>query len=450
VTVRTAHPLAVLALAALAAAACTNDGTDAPDRTSGAIAVTTPSIGAPGSDTLTVGSAPPNPSTPRLPGTVPTSPGTGSGPGAPPTTLMPVPAAPDPGVEPTVTVEALGEFSQPVDLAVRPGDPALYIVEQPGTVARSDGATATVVLDVGDLTDSNGEQGLLGLAFHPSEPLAYVNYTAADSGATVVAEYSVADDGTFDAASARTVLTLEQPYRNHNGGGLAFGPDGYLYIGTGDGGSGGDPERRASDANNPLGKLLRIDPHPDPATGAPYMVPPDNPFADGSAGAPEVWAIGLRNPWRFGFDPPTGDLWIADVGQNAIEEVNRVGPADDRPAGYGADFGWSAFEGTERFNEDVPEPAAHALPVLTYTHAESRGCSVSGGTVYRGTSIPELVGWYLYSDYCAGVLWALDVAGGRNIVLADDLGPVTAVRTGPDGEAYVLSHDGTVVRIIPD
>jgi glucose/arabinose dehydrogenase len=359
------------------------------------------------------------------------------------------PAVPDPNVAPVVAVEPAGEFSQPVDLAGRPGDPALYVVEQAGTVVRAEAGRAAVVLDVSDLTDSTGEQGLLGLAFHPSEPLAYVNYTTADAGDTVVAEYAVGEDGTFDPASARTVLTLDQPYRNHNGGGLAFGPDGYLYIGTGDGGSGGDPERRASDATDLLGKLLRIDPRTDPATGDPYAVPDDNPFADGAAGAPEVWAIGLRNPWRFGFDAPTGDLWIADVGQNEIEEVNRVTPADGRTAGFAADFGWSAFEGTERFNEDVPEPAAHQVPVLTYTHADAGGCSVSGGLVYRGTAVPDLAGWYLYSDYCAGVLWALDVAGGRNIVLAEGLGQVTAVRAGPDGEAYVLDHSGEVRRVVP-
>ena len=442
------RPLTLLAAAVLATAAGAADDPDASPGPSGSAPL--------GSDLTTNPPATSPAPSASEPTTSPVP--SGSDPqGSDPTTIATTttattatgPAVPDPTVEPVVAVAVVGEFSQPVDLAVRPGDPAVYVVEQAGTVVRSEGASASAVLDLGDLTDSAGEQGLLGLAFHPDEPLAYVNYTTSDSGATVVAEYSVGADGMFDPASARTVLTLDQPYRNHNGGGLAFGPDGYLYIGTGDGGSGGDPERRASNPTDPLGKLLRIDPRLDPATGAPYTVPADNPFADGTAGAPEVWAIGLRNPWRFGFDAPTGDLWVADVGQNAIEEVNRVGPADGRPAGYAADFGWSAFEGTERFNEDVPEPAAHALPVFTYTHSESGGCSVSGGLVYRGTAVPGLAGWYLYSDYCAGVLWALDVSSGRNIVLAEGLGQVTAVRAGPDGEGYVLSHNGQVVRLVP-
>jgi glucose/arabinose dehydrogenase len=450
VTVLTARSLTVLTLAALAAAACAGDDADSTAPMDGSGSVTTPSSGAPTDGTTAP--AQPNPSTTALPDTAgapPDSEPSASATATPATTLPPttVPAVPNRSVTPVVTVEAFAEFSQPVDLAVRPGDAALYVVEQGGTVVRSEGGRAAPVLDLGDLTASRGEQGLLGLAFHPTEPLAYVNYTAYDSGATVVAEYSVGADGTFDPASARTVLSLEQPYGNHNGGGLAFGPDGYLYIGTGDGGSGGDPERRASDPDDPLGKLLRIDPRPDPATGDPYVVPADNPFADGAAGAAEVWAIGLRNPWRFSFDTPTGDLWIADVGQNAIEEINRVSPVEGRAAGYAADFGWSAFEGTERFNDDVPEPAAHVLPVITYTHAQSGGCAVSGGVVYRGSAIPDLAGWYLYSDYCTGALWALDLAGGRNIVLAEGLGRVTAVRAGPDGEAYALAHNGQVFKV---
>lgn len=346
-------------------------------------------------------------------------------------------AIPNPDVIPGVATVQVAELAQPVDLAVRPGDPRAFVVEQAGRVIAVDvvtGGTAPV-LDITDLTDADGERGLLGLAFHPAEPLAYVDYTAADDGRTVVAEYTVAADGTFDPASARTVLEIAQPYPNHNGGGLAFGPDGFLYIGTGDGGAGGDPERRASDPFALLGKLLRI----DPRGGVPYAVPADNPFADGAAAAPEVWALGLRNPWRFGFDPPTGDLWIADVGQNEFEEVNRV------PGGAGANFGWSAYEGTERFNDDVEAPDA-VMPILTYGHGD--GCSISGGVVYRGSGVPDLAGWYLFSDYCAGTLWGLDAHSGRTAEFATDLGSVTAVRPGPDGEAYVLLHNGPLLQIV--
>ena len=198
------------------------------------------------------------------------------------------------------------------------------------------------------------------------------------------------------------LLQIDQPYPNHNGGDLALGPDGMLYVAMGDGGSGGDPERRASDPTNLLGKLLRID--PAPSGDAAYSIPADNPFATGSmgdvAGAPEVWAWGLRNPWRIAFDPATAELWIADVGQNRIEEIDAVGPTADHPAGWGTNFGWSAFEGNDRFNDDVADPGNLVFPVWTYTHDE--GCSISGGAVYRGTVIAGLAPAYVYSDYCAG------------------------------------------------
>lgn len=424
----------VFALALLAA--CAPDDPDAPPAATGLVVVT-------GSDAeRSEGSDP----TTMPPATGPTSVApAGSAPmGSDPAGSDPAAtvATPDPAVVPTVVTAQVATFEQPVDLAVRPGDPAAYVVEQAGRVIYLDLATGgtTPVLDVTDRTDADGERGLLGLAFHPTEPFAYVNYTAADDGRTVVAEYAVAADGTFAPASARTVLEIGQPYPNHNGGGLAFGPDGYLYIGTGDGGSGGDPERRASDRFDLLGKLLRI----DPRGGDPYAVPADNPFADGAEAAPEVWSLGLRNPWRFAFDPPTGDLWIADVGQNAFEEVNRV-PATGQPAGRGANFGWSAYEGTEVYNDDVEAPDA-VMPILTYGHGE--GCSVSGGVVYRGAAIADLGGWYLFSDYCAGTLWGLDANSGRTVELATDLGRVTAVRPGPDGEAYVLLHDGPLLRAV--
>jgi glucose/arabinose dehydrogenase len=218
-----------------------------------------------------------------------------------------------------------------------------------------------------------------------------------------------------------------------------------LYVAMGDGGSGGDPERRASDPTSLLGKLLRI----DPAGGDPYGIPADNPFAsgtlDGIEGAPEVWSWGLRNPWRIAFDPSTGDLWIADVGQNLYEEVDHVA-SGERPAGWAADFGWSGFEGTERYNDDVPDPGNTVMPVHVYSHDD--GCSISGGAVYRGSAIADLAPAFVYADYCAGVVWAFDLAGQRNLTLLDGFQGVTAVRTGPDGELYVLEADGDVHRLV--
>ena len=243
--------------------------------------------------------------------------------------------------------------------------------------------SSDVVLDISDLTDANGEQGLLGLAFHPTADLAYVDYTS-NSGNTVVAEFAVDPiTGVFDASSRREVLTVAQPYSNHNGGQLAFGPDQLLYIGLGDGGSGGDPGRRALDLGSRLGKILRID--PVAGGGEPFTVPADNPFVATAGADPTIWAYGLRNPWRFSFDGPTGDLWIADVGQNDWEEINRAVAAENRlDAGRGANFGWSAIEGFEPFNADQPSDGA-LDPLFVYDHRDGR-CSVSGGAVARAAS----------------------------------------------------------------
>ena len=352
------------------------------------------------------------------------------------------PVAPAVG-NPIVKAINVGTFNEPVDLAIRPGDEALYIVEQSGRVVKLINNTSTVVADVSDRITLGGEQGLLGLAFSPDATLAYLNYIDA-AGDTVVAEYPVAVDGTIDVAAGRMLLNVEQPYANHNGGDLEFGPDEMLYVSLGDGGSANDPQRRASDTFNLLGKLLRID--PAPSANQEYTIPPDNPFADGVNGAPEVWAWGLRNPWKIAFDPTNGDLWIADVGQNLYEEINLVQSVDGATAGRGANFGWSAYEGTDRFNEDVVDPGNLTMPLLTYEHGPD-GCSVSGGVPYHGTVIRELEPAYVYSDYCAGRLWALDLVGQRNLLLLDDLGNVTAVRTGPDNEIYVLQHGGEVFRL---
>ncbi len=366
---------------------------------------------------------------------------------APPTASSP--PVPEPTVgDPNVTSVAVAQFEQPVDLAFRTDDASLYIVEQGGRVVRLTSDGAGVVADLSDRTESDSEQGLLGLAFSSDGSLAYVDYTDLD-GDTVIAEYPVNADGQFDVAAERVLLTVEQPYGNHNGGDLEIGPDGMLFVALGDGGSGGDPQRYASDPSTLLGSLLRIDPRP--SSDHPYTIPADNPFASGPfngiTGAPEVWAWGLRNPWRFAFDPINGDLWIADVGQNEIEEVNHVTAIDGTTAGRGADFGWSAFEGTERFNADVADTNP-VMPVLTYRHGDD-GCSISGGVPYRGAAIPDLEPAYVYSDYCSGIVWALDLVGGRNLTLLDGFSSVSTIRAGPDGELYLLERGGTLHRLIP-
>ena len=349
-----------------------------------------------------------------------------------------------------MTLTEIGSFEAPVDLAWRTGDDALYVVEQRGTVQRVAAGGVATVLDLTDLTEADGEQGLLGLTFSPAGDLAYVNYTDLD-GNTTISEHPVGADGAFGTGDdARTVLLVSQPYPNHNGGDLTFGPDGMLYIGMGDGGAGGDPERRATNPAELLGKMLRID--PTPSGGQPYTVPPDNPFVGQPGAAPEVWASGLRNPWRFSFDRITGDLWIADVGQNAIEEVDVAPATGGLDAGKGESFGWSALEGDAPYNDDVaiedPVP-----PFYTYTHDE--GCSISGGVRPRSGPVADLVGWYVFGDYCTGVIWALEVTGdgssltaGRRVDLGE-LPSLTAVVDGPQGEVYALSGQGPVVRLDP-
>ncbi len=337
----------------------------------------------------------------------------------------------------------LDGFEAPVDIAWRAGDPALYVVDQPGVIASVvDGVRGAAVLDVRELVAYGGEQGLLGLAFHPTESLAYINYTD-NSGDTVIDEFVVGADGVFDKASRRTVITISQPYPNHNGGDVVFGPDGMLYIGMGDGGSGGDPERRAMNLTQPLGKLLRIDPR---ASGdQPYTVPADNPYVGVAGAVPEIWSIGLRNPWRFNFDRATGDLWIADVGQGDWEEVDVVLASDG--AGRGANFGWSALEGTHAYNGDQSAEGA-IPPIYEYSHGE--GCSVSGGALYRGEAIASLRGWYLFGDFCNGNVYALlQVPGTAPIVLTlGNVGSVSAIVDGPNGELYVLAYNaGSILRV---
>ena len=371
-----------------------------------------------------------------------------SDPAAPADSAAPSTTTRGPLPEPNIELHHVGQFDQPVNIAARAFDSRVFVIEQDGRVIAFDDLSSATVLDISDLTSADAERGLLGLAFHPEHDLAYANFTDSN-GDTVVAEFEIdPDTAEFDRDSSREVLDLIQPFSNHNGGNIAFGPDGLLYIGMGDGGSGGDPNRSALDLSQQLGKILRIDPLRD--GDEPYSVPAGNPFV-GVAGADEsIWSLGLRNPWRFSFDPVTGDLWIADVGQNDVEEIN-VAPADDGlNAGRGVSFGWSAFEGNDRFNDDQ-RTDGHTPPVFVYSHDEGR-CSISGGVRYRGESIPDLAGWYVFGDFCTGEIWALDPNAPPDAPRVIDLGQLaglSSIAQGPERELYAVSNAGTVARFSP-
>jgi glucose/arabinose dehydrogenase len=288
------------------------------------------------------------------------------------------------------------------------------------------------------------EQGLLGLAFHPDferNGVFFVSYTD-PAGDSVLARYQVSrtNPNSADAASAETLLRIDQPFEDHNGGHITFGPDGSLYMGLGDGGNVNEPNFRSQDPALLLGKMLRL----DVDDGDPYAVPPDNLFASSSAFAPEIWAWGLRNPWRFSFDRATGDLYIADVGQWAWEEVNFL------PAGSpaGANFGWSAFEGTARYLEHPLTEAEVIMPFVTYGHAD--GCSVTGGYVYRGAAMPELNGYYFYGDYCVGRIWAAwrGADGAWQTALwMQEIRQITSFGEDEQGELYLVDYKGEILRL---
>jgi len=333
-------------------------------------------------------------------------------------------------------------------MAVRAGDPTLYVARQGGTVValRDDGPPATV-LDVSELTRSRGEQGLLGLAFSPDGTKIYVHYSGRAAGETVVEEYGLVN-GVADPTTRRVVLTVAQPQSNHNGGQLAFGPDGYLYLGLGDGGGADDDwPGHAAGGNGQsrqtlLGKILRID--PAPSGGMAYTVPDDNPFAAGG-GRPEIFVYGVRNPWRFSFDRTTGDLWVADVGQGQWEEVTRLPAAD----AAGANLGWNRYEGTARYLGDDVDGTTR--PQIVTSHDDGN-CAVIGGYVYRGRAIPSLRGWYVYTDYCNGAIRAAKVrrdGRARQRDLGVSVPAVMSFGEDSDGELYLLSQQEGVVRIAP-
>ncbi|MGH2983721.1 MAG: PQQ-dependent sugar dehydrogenase [Solirubrobacterales bacterium] len=345
-----------------------------------------------------------------------------------------------------VALERVGEFDQPTYVAQAPGSNDLYVVERQGRlrIVRDRQTLERPALDLSAEVSAEGEQGLLSVAFDPdfaSSRLLYVYFTGSDQDQHVV-EFKAGDDGIVEEGSRREVLRMDDFASNHNGGLLLFGPDGHLYIGTGDGGIANDPERNGQDLGSLLGKILRID--PGRSGDQPYGIPADNPFVDRAGARPEVYSYGLRNPWRFSFDRENQALTIGDVGQNTLEEVDYTPAGEAR----GANFGWSAFEGTERFNQDQEAPGA-VPPIFTYGRDE--GCSITGGYVVRDPTLPSLTGRYIYGDYCAGELRSFvpSVAGARSDrSLGLEVSSLSSFGEDAAGHIYATSLDGPVLRLV--
>jgi glucose/arabinose dehydrogenase len=344
-------------------------------------------------------------------------------------------------------------FSDPTDIA-HAGDGRLFIVEKAGRIKILDPATGvtnpTVFLNISAIVGDNGsEQGLLGLAFHPDYAVNgyfFVNYTN-NSGDTRVSRFSRSANNpdVADANSELVLLSIDQPYSNHNGGCIKFGPDGYLYVGMGDGGSAGDPQNLSQNPTSLLGKMLRI----DVDNGTPYGIPPSNPFVNDPNTADEIWAVGLRNPWRFSFDRQTGDLWMGDVGQNQWEEIDMQPAAS---AG-GENYGWRCYEGNVAYNNNGCGPVGnYTAPVFVYSHGNSN-CSITGGFVYRGTQEANLAGMYVYCDYCTGIFWGLKPGGAPNTwnnIQLGNFANYNFAAYGEDaaGELYAAGlSDGVIYRV---
>lgn len=341
-----------------------------------------------------------------------------------------------------------GGLNSPVGMAVaRDSSGRLFVLEQAGVIriVQDGQVLATPFLDIVDQVGSGAnEQGLLGLAFHPAysqNGYLYVNYTDRN-GDTVIARFTISDDpNRADRDSQVRLLGVDQPFANHNGGVVAFGPDGYLYLGLGDGGSGGDPQGNAQSLDTLLGKILRL----DVDAGDPYGIPPDNPFAD-AGGLPEIWAYGLRNPWRFSFDSSNGDLFIGDVGQNSWEEIDFL------PAGHpgGANFGWDYREGAHAFGGTPPAGLELIDPVVEYS-LSGANCAVTGGYVYRGQNLPDFQGVYLYGDFCSGVVWGLlrlPDGSWQNAALFETGANITSFGQDEAGQIYLVDRQGSIYHLV--
>ncbi|MGH2955135.1 MAG: PQQ-dependent sugar dehydrogenase [Solirubrobacterales bacterium] len=353
-----------------------------------------------------------------------------------------------------VRLQEIGEFEEPVHVTQPPGgDPGhLYVVERCGEIQRVPvgGGEPETFLDLSEQVECGGtEQGLLSVAFAPDyrdSGLFYVYYTDTGQNQTV-AEYEASADGSeADPGSARELLTMEDFASNHNGGLLLFGPDDRLWIGTGDGGGADDPERNGQDLTQLLGKILRID--PTAAGGEPYSIPRDNPYLDEPEARPEIAINGMRNPWRFAFDRETDDLWIADVGQNELEEIDSVSFEEVVGREAAVNFGWSAFEGSQRFNEDQEAPGA--LPPV-HEYGRELGCSVTGGLVVRNPELTSLYGRYVYGDFCEGELRSFTARAGEPATDDRELGVEVASLSSfgedTDANVYATSLEGPVYRL---
>lgn len=369
-------------------------------------------------------------------------------------------------VTPITTVRVASGLTRPIGVFHAPGDTSrIFIIEKQGFIRILENGVLLPApfLDVdaitGGGTSTSSEQGLLGLAFHPdyaNNGLFYIDHTN-NAGSTVIAEYQVSGNpNVANAASRRELLTIAQPFTNHNGGWIDFGPDGFLYISMGDGGSAGDPGNRAQNTTVLLGKLLRIDVDGNNSSNGQYGIPPSNPFV-GTAGADEIWAYGLRNPWRNSFDRQTGDLWIADVGQGTWEEIN-VQPANSTG---GENYGWRCYEGNAAYNTTGCGPASnYVFPIHVYSHAN--GCSITGGYVYRGCKMPENHGAYFFADYCSNIIWSLRYNGTIGYDLTNrttELAPggglsitsITSFGEDANGEIYICDQNGgEVFKIVPN
>lgn len=350
-----------------------------------------------------------------------------------------------PLAEVDLVLTEVARADSPTAMADRAGSDTVYVAERPGRVRPLAGdSLGDPVLDISDDVVTDAEQGLLGIEFSPEGDTLYVSYSLAPEGNTRVDAYTM-DGDVADAGSRRELLAVEQPFANHNGGDIAIGPDGFLYVALGDGGAAGDPEGNGQDPQTLLGSILRIDPDA-PAGDAEYGIPDDNPFVDGQDGAPEVWLYGVRNPWRISFDAETGDLWVADVGQSAFEEITLLPAADG--GGNGANLGWNEMEGAHPY-EGGSNPEGAVLPLFEYDRSDG-ACSITGGHVYRGAAIPELTGAYVFTDYCDGRIRGLRAADGavtEEHVFAIEGSDLVSFGEDAEGELYVLSLDGTISRI---